>query len=517
MEAGTQTIPEVLFRQIEKLLPLAVTAIIVVNQRKEILLIKRAIEPLMGYWNLPGGRIERGERPKDTAIRELREETGIVATSIKELGVTTLNIPERSAIEINFLVDVNSPKVSLNNEASEYGWFQLTNLPNKIVPTLIEAIKLINNTQKMEWSNKSKYNSFNSMKGLTYITHYSGIVNWFNGKGVLPPPIECSLDPIAQCNLRCYWCNSQRYLRENPKETEMKFLPREHMTRLIRFLAQWGVRGLCWGGGGESLLAKDMRGLTKFAVEKGMEVSVVTNGIPVDEELAEELTLCRWVGISIETCDREIYKKTKGADALPRVIENTKLLVKKKLESRSKVDISWKVLVLPEIINTIYDTCKLAKSLGVRDFHVRPVDLERKDFKIARRLNLDMPKIKEIFAKCHEEETADFRVFTVMHKYDEQFHMKHDFSRCIAAPIVIQCCTSGEVSNCVDHRLEPRFRLGWHYPEPEDILKWWGNEHHKQLLLSIIPSKECGRCTWSEFNRQIEEVVMKDSMCLAFP
>ncbi len=45
----------------------------------DVLLIRRGAKPLAGEWSLPGGRIERGERAADAALRELKEETGIDA------------------------------------------------------------------------------------------------------------------------------------------------------------------------------------------------------------------------------------------------------------------------------------------------------------------------------------------------------------------------------------------------------------------------------------------------------
>ncbi|UDF02198.1 NUDIX hydrolase [Asticcacaulis sp. AND118] len=45
----------------------------------EVLLIRRGREPRKGHWSIPGGKVERFEALKETALRELREETGVTA------------------------------------------------------------------------------------------------------------------------------------------------------------------------------------------------------------------------------------------------------------------------------------------------------------------------------------------------------------------------------------------------------------------------------------------------------
>jgi len=360
----------------------------------------------------------------------------------------------------------------------------------------------------IEWSGKSKYNPFNSFKGLAYYDHYRAIVGWLNGNDYLPPPIEVNLDPVMGCNLNCYFCITQRYM----KGVKHKQLPLDYMLELVDFLVDWGVKGLCISGGGEPTLHKGLGDLIAYASWK-MDVAVVTNAT----NLIEELLDCRWVALSVDAATRDTYKAIKGKDMFNKVCDNIGELARFRKETGSETDLCFKFLIIPENQGEIYDACVLAKELGVRDFHTRPVDFERKDIEGAKPLEMDIQAIHKQFNKCHAEETDDFRVFTVMHKFDSQFHVKYDYKSCLAPPLILPILTDGNAYICVEHKMEKKYRLGSCYPEPDEILGWWGSDEHRQMIKSVIPKRDCSRCIYSEYNKQIEEVVVKDGMCLAFP
>src|SRR5918994_990251 len=64
--------PQVSFRL------LLVAAVALIDADNRVLIAQRPEgKPLAGLWEVPGGKVEAGERPEETLIRELREELGI--------------------------------------------------------------------------------------------------------------------------------------------------------------------------------------------------------------------------------------------------------------------------------------------------------------------------------------------------------------------------------------------------------------------------------------------------------
>lgn len=48
-----------------------------------------------GYYDIPGGKIEKGETPEEAAIREMKEETGIKVKKLKSKGKIIIEYPKR--------------------------------------------------------------------------------------------------------------------------------------------------------------------------------------------------------------------------------------------------------------------------------------------------------------------------------------------------------------------------------------------------------------------------------------
>ena len=98
-----------------------------------VLLVKRRWEPRAGDWCLPAGFMEAGERPEQTAVRELQEETGVIAQLTGLFGVYAgFDDPRVRAVLILYTGIATGGQARAGDDASELAWFPLDALPDEL-------------------------------------------------------------------------------------------------------------------------------------------------------------------------------------------------------------------------------------------------------------------------------------------------------------------------------------------------------------------------------------------------
>ena len=116
-------------------LPAPVPAVGIVCLRgDQVLLIRRGTPPMQGSWSLPGGRIEPGERAVDAALRELGEETGVVAELIGLIDVVDGIFPDsgRHYVLIDYAARWLSGEPVAGDDALEARFVPLTGVGDLI-------------------------------------------------------------------------------------------------------------------------------------------------------------------------------------------------------------------------------------------------------------------------------------------------------------------------------------------------------------------------------------------------
>lgn len=120
--------------------PFPVTSV-VLEINEKILLLRRAAEPLKGYWCLPGGYIRYTEKPEAAAIREVKEETGLDISIRNIVGVYQIdNDPRGVNLDIIWTGLLKDGYLQTNNESTEAGCFDKNNLPTLIAYKHRQAI-----------------------------------------------------------------------------------------------------------------------------------------------------------------------------------------------------------------------------------------------------------------------------------------------------------------------------------------------------------------------------------------
>jgi len=102
-----------------------VLAAIFKDNFQKVLIIKRRDTPV---WVLPGGGIDENEKPDEAVVREVLEETGLVVSVKRTVGVYT-PINRLGSITHLFECTIESGEPQTGTETRDIGFYSLDSLP----------------------------------------------------------------------------------------------------------------------------------------------------------------------------------------------------------------------------------------------------------------------------------------------------------------------------------------------------------------------------------------------------
>ena len=119
-----------------------------IQDGERYLLIKRAAEPDAGFWSIPGGLVEVGEKVEDAAVREAKEETGLDVEVVELLGVVDKIVRDDDSlikfhfVIVDYLVTPKGGSLRAASDALEAKWVKSEEIPGyEISPTLVPLLR----------------------------------------------------------------------------------------------------------------------------------------------------------------------------------------------------------------------------------------------------------------------------------------------------------------------------------------------------------------------------------------
>lgn len=342
-----------------------------------------------------------------------------------------------------------------------------------------------------------KYEKINNLKGseimnnkptpysiLKIFAHPEKIQSIKNGERTAP--IYIRIKPTNVCNHGCNYCHYGKGMYLDLKEERNNdSIPWDRMETIINDIADIGVKAVTFSGGGEPLMYPKIVETMKLVKERGIDLSIITNGSRLNDERAEVLKDAKWVRISLDAAKRETYAKIRSIalDSYEKLCDNIKQFAKIKNE---KCELGVNFVVSHENYNEVYDVAVLMKSLGVN--HIKyaarittDVKEYHKDFK---------DNVIEQINMAKKLQSDGFRIISL---YEDDFHLSSSFDRpydkCIIKEAVCVIAADSKMYYCHDKAYMQNGIIG--DLGKQSFKEIWFNEETINRAKYFNPKVEC--------------------------
>ncbi len=146
--------------------PLPVAASVVLNDRREVLLVKRRGEPQKGMWCLPIGFAEMSETIAEAALRELKEETGIEGRILRLLDAESAqNDHYGDLLTVTFEIERTGGEERAGDDAEATAWFPLDRLPPLAFASNAKAVRICQEIHGEAWAIRESFENLDTEAG----------------------------------------------------------------------------------------------------------------------------------------------------------------------------------------------------------------------------------------------------------------------------------------------------------------------------------------------------------------
>ena len=275
--------------------------------------------------------------------------------------------------------------------------------------------------------------------GSKLIHHLTEVEKWKQGKLIYPLHVEVS--PTSGCNQRCSLCCVD-YLGH-----KSKMLTEDILIKLVKDMKSCGVKSILLAGEGEPTANKAIVPMIQQAQKSGLDIALNSNAVLLDRSMALDiLPGLTWARFTMQSANKDIYHKIhKGSvNDYATVIENLERVVKIKKDHKLQVTLGIQQILINENYNTIYDTAKLAREIGMDYFVIKRFSKHPKNsYDVPEDLYLNaVDQLRKIDALSND----NFSAITRWNNFEKDPNRQYE--NCLGISFITQVLADGGIYPC---------------------------------------------------------------------
>ena len=329
-------------------------------------------------------------------------------------------------------------------------------------------------------------------------------------EGDQPAPLHVQLIITNRCQQNCPWCAYRlRGYTSNEQFHARDEIATANVLEILDACRRLGVKAIQFTGGGEPLLHPDCDPLFRAALDRGLQIALVTNGTLLQDDTARLLgERATWIRVSLDAGRAETYAAIRRVQ--PReFVKAQKAIAALVAHSRGGgAYLGVGFVVNKDNWREVPDAAMLCRNLGVDNFRISGVFQSDGEKYFASFYD-------EAYALCKQTEALSSATFTVSNMFGdriEDLRQQHpDYRFCMYQNFCTYIGADKWVYRCCNTAYSARGRLGLITADrPFDAI--W-----REANLKDFDARGCPRCQFNAKNRAIQAAIVDPPLSVPKP
>jgi MoaA/NifB/PqqE/SkfB family radical SAM enzyme len=259
-------------------------------------------------------------------------------------------------------------------------------------------------------------------------------LSWLTNRTIKSEILTISM--TKRCNLNCTYC------WDYDNRPSLKEMSTDEVKKIIESAQRLGIKTFN-PFGGEPFIRKDMLEILAFGVEKGMRITLTTNGTLVTEAKTQELVkICPtgiystdWrftVLVSLDGKDPEQNDRIRSKGSFEKTVRFIKTLHSERIKQQKGLAIIMNTVISRNNFHSMLDMVNLARELEVNNIHfITPVvsSDEVKKGMVEQNLFIQPADFEELDANIDAVLAIQKKDKVILNNYQSLFNFKDYYRR----------------------------------------------------------------------------------------